>query len=250
MASASTRLLESIASRWGRPDQDDETPLLVDGVRVGSMRIGSGAKDAAWISTFEVESRFRAQGVGSRLLRELCDMADAAGAAIGLEAFSWGGLPEFYGRFGFSSEDGPSEDGYLEMTRPPGPAPDPDEDPEPDDRRRVADLIAGMAVFCADLPLTAALRPYRNVFAPDLAYPALVLTDLFADCPGRGAGSLYMAELSRRCDEAEIDIYTDAQDERSRDFYLARGFERTTGRRDHQLVRWAPDMGEEFDFEP
>jgi GNAT superfamily N-acetyltransferase len=98
--------------------------------------------------------------------------------------------------------------------------------------------------------IAAALRPRRNICAPDLAYPALVLTDLFAEAPGNGAGSAYMAELARRCDAEGLTLYTDAQDDRSRDFYLARGFERTTGRRDHQLVRWAPDPEAEFDVSP
>jgi GNAT superfamily N-acetyltransferase len=253
--SASERLLEAIASRWGAPDDAGKTRLAIDGIPVGRIRIGAGSPDAIWIFTFSVDHPFQGHGVGSRLMREICDLADAAGAAIGLEAFARpdredGGLPGFYGKFGFSAEFGPSEDGYLEMTRPPGPAPDPDDPIEPDDRRRVADLIAGMAVFNADLPLTAALRPYRNFLAPDLAYPAVVLTDLFAEAPGNGAGSAYMAELARRCDAAGITLYTDAQDDRSRDFYLARGFERTTGRRDHQLVRWAPDPEEEIDLSP
>jgi len=243
-------LLKAIESRWGPPDRAGDTPLLIDGVRVGRIRVSTGLPDTVWIHSLNVEERYRGQGVGSRLMRELGDLADAAGCALALEAFHRpdredGGLPGFYARLGFKVEGGPCEQGYLEMRRPPGPAPDPDEYQEPDHRRMVLDLIAGMAVFNADLPLTAALRPYRNPYAPECAYPAVVLTDLFAEHPGQGAGSAYLAELSRRCDAAGLTIYTDAQDERSRAFYLARGFERTTGRRDHQLVRWAPEPTEE-----
>jgi GNAT superfamily N-acetyltransferase len=246
----SALLLETIAARWGVPDAVGDTPLRIDGVRVGRVRVSAGLPDCVWIANISVEERYRGQRVGSRLLRELGDLADAAGCGIALEAFTRpdredGGLPSFYARLGFRAEHGPSEDGYLEMVRAPLPAPDPEEYPEPDHRRIVPDLIAGMAVFAADLPLTAALRPYRNIYAPDYAYPSVVLTDLFADQPGQGAGSAYMAELARRCDAAGLTLYTDAQDERSREFYLSRGFEKTTGRRDHQLVRWAPEPDNE-----
>lgn len=247
----SALLLETIAARWDAPDAVGDTPLLIDGVRVGRVRVSAGLPDCVWIANISVEERYRGHGVGSRLLRELGDLADAAGCGIALEAFARPdredeGLPGFYARFAFVVEGGPSEDGYLEMVRAPRPAPDPEDDPEPDHRRIVADLIAGMGVFAADLPLTAALRPYRNSYAPDYAYPSVVLTDLFADHPGQGAGSVYMGELARRCDAAGLTLYTDAEGTRSRDFYLARGFERTTGRRDHQLVRWAfePDNEE------
>ncbi|PTX52296.1 acetyltransferase (GNAT) family protein [Gemmobacter caeni] len=243
-------LLSAVEARWGAPGPSGRTPLLIDGVRVGEIALGAGLPDTVRIATIFVEERYRGHGVGTRLLRELGDLADAAGCALTLEAFvrpdrADGGLPGLYARLGFVAEHGPCEQGYLEMVRRPLPAPDPDDYAEPDHRRIVADLIAGMAVFAASLPLTAALRPYRNAYAPELAYPALVLTDLFADRPGQGAGSAYLAELSRRCDAAGLTLYTDAQDERSRDFYLARGFERTTGRRDHQLARWAPEPNEE-----
>jgi len=246
----SASLLDAIGARWGAPDPLGDTPLRIDGIRVGKVRVSAGLPDCVWIANISVEERYRGWGVGTRLLRELGDMADAAGCGIALEAFARpdredDGLPGFYARLGFEVEGGPCEQGYLEMRRPPRPVPDPDDYVEPDNRRIVADLIAGMGVFGADLPLTAALRPYRNAYAPDLAYPALVLTDLFADQPGQGAGSVYMAELARRCDAAGLTLYTDAQDDRSREFYLSRGFERTTGRRDHQLVRWAPEPDNE-----
>jgi GNAT superfamily N-acetyltransferase len=245
-----TALLRAIEARWGPPDHSGDTPLLIDGVQVGRLRVSAGLPETVWIHTFNVEERYRGHGVGSRLMREIGDLADAADCALALEAFARpdredGGLPGLYARLGFEVEGGPCEQGYLEMCRSPGPAPDPEEYQEQDHRRNVLDLIAGMAVFNADLPLTAALRPYRNPYASGFAYPAVVLTDLFAERPGQGAGSTYLAELSRRCDAAGLTLYTDAQDDRSRDFYLARGFERTTGRRDHQLVRWAPEPTEE-----
>ncbi len=221
----SASLLVTIEARWGAPDPAGDTPLLIDGVPVGRIRVSAGLPDCLWIATLSVEEQYRGHGVGPRLLRELGDLADAAGCALALEAFARpdredGGLPGFYARFGFEGEGGPCAQGYLEMRRPPRPVPDPDDYVEPDHRRTVGDLIAGMAVFAASLPLTA-------------------------DQPGQGAGSVYMAELARRCDAAGLTLYTDAQDERSRAFYLARGFERTTGRRDHQLVRWAPEPNEE-----
>ena len=114
-----------------------------------------------------------------------------------------------------------------------------DEDQEPVEA--VLDrVIAQMDAFVQDMPLTAHLRPYTNSYAPGMVYPAIVLTDLFADRPGAGAGTVYLSELGRRCDEEGLTLYTDAEGKRSFDFYVACGFEATTGRRDHQLVRWAP----------
>lgn len=128
---------------------------------------------------------------------------------------------------------------------------DGDHSHDPDARTRVADLIVAMDRFAEPLPLVAALRPYTNIYAPDLAYPAVVLTDLFAEKPGEGAGSVYMDALTEACEKANLTLYTDAQNDRSRDFYLARGFEVTTGRRDHQLVRWPPEEpGHDMEFAP
>lgn len=113
------------------------------------------------------------------------------------------------------------------------------------------DFIGQMDRFCEGLPLTAHLRPFRNMVTPQTVYPSIVLTDLFADTPGQGAGSAYMDELARLCDAYGFDIYTDAKGPQSRDFYLARGFERTTGSRGHQLVRWAPvsqELQDEMDY--
>lgn len=106
-------------------------------------------------------------------------------------------------------------------------------------------LIRRMRAWARTRPLTAFLRPYRNPYAPDMRYPAAVLTDLFADEPGSGVGTAYMRHLTRTADRLGVTLYTDAQDERSKTFYLRHGFEVTTGRRDHQLVRWPPDDSEE-----
>lgn len=118
-------------------------------------------------------------------------------------------------------------------------------------RARIAHVIAAMDELVLPLPLIAALRPYTNFYSPDMAYPAVVLTDLFADRPGEGAGSIYMDALTAACEKADLTLYTDAQNDRSRDFYLARGFEVTTGRRDHQLVRWPPEEPDhDMEFAP
>lgn len=101
-------------------------------------------------------------------------------------------------------------------------------------------VIKQMDAFVQNMPLIAHLRPYTNSYAPGMVYPAIVLTDLFADTPGGGAGTAYLTELGRLCDEEGLTLYTDAEGKRSFDFYVACGFEATTGRRDHQLVRWAP----------
>lgn len=101
---------------------------------------------------------------------------------------------------------------------------------------QVIDMIDA---YVAVMPLTACVAPLRIYCLPDIQVKhSIVLTDLFADVPGNGAGSDYLAELIRLCDENNITLYTDADGPRSRDFYLARGFEVTEGRRDHQLVHF------------
>jgi GNAT superfamily N-acetyltransferase len=122
-----TVLLKAIESCWGPPDRAGDTPLLIDGVRVGRIRVSAGLPDTVWIHSLNVEERYRGQGVGSRLMRELGNLADAAGCALALEAFHRpdredGGLPGFYARLGFEVEAGPDEAGYLEMSRPPEPS--------------------------------------------------------------------------------------------------------------------------------
>lgn len=112
---------------------------------------------------------------------------------------------------------------------------DPEEERKP--RSEVEALIARMDAFAQDMPLSACLVPYRNYYFPDIAYPAVVLNEFYADTPGQGVGTTYLDELKRLCDDASIILYTDAEGPRSRDYYLRRGFEVTTGRRDHQLVR-------------
>jgi len=120
-------LLSAVEACWGPPDPAGKTPLLIDGVRVGEIGLSAGLPDTVWIATLLVEERYRGQGVGSRLMRELGDLADAAGCALALEAFHRpdredGGLPGLYARFGFVVEIGPDEAGYLEMSRPPEPS--------------------------------------------------------------------------------------------------------------------------------
>lgn len=125
-----------------------------------------------------------------------------------------------------------------------------------DDDRDIEAVLSGvisrMDRFVADRPLEAILEPYRNSFMPEMSYPAVVLNSFFAEEPGGGHGSAYLEELFRICDEEFLTVYTDAEGPRSRDFYLARGFEVTEGRRDHQLVRWAPlppELAEEMGLE-
>lgn len=122
-------LLSAVEARWGPPDPAGRTPLLIDGVRVGEIGLNAGLPDTVRIATLLIKARYRGQGVGSRLLRELGDMADAAGCALALKAFHRpdredAGLPDFYEQFGFVVEAGPDEAGYLEMVRTPRCAPE------------------------------------------------------------------------------------------------------------------------------
>ena len=117
-------LLSAVEACWGPPDPAGMTPLLIDGVRVGEIGLSAGLPDTIRIATLLVEERYRGQGVGSCLMRELGDLADVAGCALALEAFARpdhedGGLPGLYARLGFEVEEGPCEQGYLEMRRPP-----------------------------------------------------------------------------------------------------------------------------------
>lgn len=222
--------------------------LTVSGQSVGKATITpvSGGKMVR-IETLNIDERLREGGVGRHILREICDMADKAECSITLDAFDYPGmeghgwLVKLYRSFGFEIDTPMDENGYVNLVRDPHPPFDPAERPEEEDRRKVEKVIAEMAVLSSEWPLEAHLKPYRNSYAPDMAYPAVVLTDLFADTPGEGFGTLYLEELARRCDAAGLTQYTDADGTRSREFYLARGFEVTAGRRDHQLVRWAQD---------
>ena len=74
-----TALLSEIEALWGAPDPAGRTPLLIDGVRVGGISLSAGLPDTVRIATIFVEERYRGHGVGTRLLRELGDLADAAG---------------------------------------------------------------------------------------------------------------------------------------------------------------------------
>ncbi len=121
---------------------------------------------------------------------------------------------------------------------------DDEQNEEEEIRQRVNKLISSMEDFSKDLAIEAHIRPYINPYFPDMAHEAVVLTDLFADEPGSGVGSKYIAELKRQCDKNLLTLYTDAQGPESCRFYLKRGFSLVKPRGHHQLVYCPP-----FDFE-
>ena len=67
----------------------------------------------------------------------------------------------------------------------------------------------------------------------------MVLTDLYADHPGQGAGTKVMQHMCELADRYGVNIYTDAEGPPSKAFYLKFGFESSRDR-GHMLVRYPP----------
>jgi GNAT superfamily N-acetyltransferase len=101
---------------------------------------------------------------------------------------------------------------------------------------RVELLSEAMAEFVADMPIVAEFRPWANLVTGDIQ--GIELTDLFADEPGRGAGTTFMRELGRLADETDLTVYVHPDSVRAREFYERFGFERSAAAR--CLVRYPP----------
>jgi len=101
-------------------------------------------------------------------------------------------------------------------------------------------VIAGVRAFAEGLPVTVEMRTYVNPYTDEVQ--GVVLTDLFADVPGNGAGGAVVKEMIRLAELAGVTVYTDADGPRSAGFYRKMGFERSTGR-GHQLA-WHPPLPE------
>jgi GNAT superfamily N-acetyltransferase len=114
---------------------------------------------------------------------------------------------------------------------------DPEDLAEVPQEQRAAVVIEAVRAFAAGLPITVEMSPYRNRYSRDVQ--GVVLTDLFADEPGKGTGSAVVREMIRLAVAADISLYTDAQGPESASFYEKMGFERSAGS-GHQFAHHPP----------
>lgn len=109
------------------------------------------------------------------------------------------------------------------------------------------DMIQAAQNICNEVKRFAIGKPINVELRPEIVHGnchGVVLTDLFATEPGSGVGTPLMRRLIELCDEAGLNLFTDAEGPRSADFYTKLGASRdSTGR--HQFV-WYPDISEEF----
>ena len=109
-----------------------------------------------------------------------------------------------------------------------------------DETRQAAQTVCDQVMkFASDKPITIELRPeirYENC-------RGIVLTDLFANVPGQGVGTIVMKYLMGLADEAGLNIYTNAEGPRSTQYYMKLGFEKAPNS-GHELCYYPP-----FDFE-
>lgn len=103
--------------------------------------------------------------------------------------------------------------------------------PTLDDVNRIANAINK---FARDNGVTAELRQF-----PQASFPAIELTDLFAERLGSGDGTKVMQELSRMADEADINVYLRPSEPRNKIFYARFGFEPDPQHRS-MMVRYPP----------
>lgn len=108
---------------------------------------------------------------------------------------------------------------------------------DPDDVERiqlegVEKIPAIIESFANKLEVNAVLRQLPEAF-----YPALELTDLFAEHTGSGHGSKVMAELCRVADETFLNVYLKPSSARNREFYSRFGFETS---KNNMMVRFSP----------
>jgi GNAT superfamily N-acetyltransferase len=97
--------------------------LRIDGEVLALARVDGATVDEVWVNP-----AFRRQGLGRRLMKWVCNDADAAGATLRLfplgelGAMSTDQLYAWYARFGFVTE---TQDSYAWMMRRPRKIPQP-----------------------------------------------------------------------------------------------------------------------------
>jgi ribosomal protein S18 acetylase RimI-like enzyme len=93
------------------------------------------------------------------------------------------------------------------------------EDAETPAATTVSRIATELKKFARPLGVTAELRQM-----PEAYFPALELTDLYADKLGTGAGSKVMTELARLADEAGLNVYLRPSNQGNKAFYAKFGF--------------------------
>ncbi|MHB8408321.1 MAG: N-acetyltransferase [Acidiferrobacterales bacterium] len=99
-------------------------------------------------------------------------------------------------------------------------------------------LISLVSTFARSVSVTAGLIHRRSMF--DDMTIGVELTDLFADFPGKGCGTMVMEYLARLADQEGLAAYVKPGSPRNRVFYARFGFEVTRGACGFEMVRPAP----------
>ena len=108
----------------------------------------------------------------------------------------------------------------------------------------VAAVIAEVEWFAKGVHVHATLDAWK----PFGAISGLELTDLFADEPGKGAGSLVMKKLHEIADDIRLPVYLRPSGLDSRRFYERHGYVQARGLFAPHLVRF-PELAQDDEDE-
>ena len=93
--------------------------MLVDGDAAGRLYVRR-ALNVILIVDIALLAPFRGRGIGTAILRDLCDEADHHGHVISLHVSTTNRARHLYARMGFRQiDDGSDASMYVPMTRPP-----------------------------------------------------------------------------------------------------------------------------------
>lgn len=96
--------------------------VLLNAVQVGALTWHEGAA-AIRLLDIGLEARYRGQGLGERLLKELIGQADPQGKALELAVMRHNPALRLYQRLGFHAQPGAQDEVQLQMRREPQPVP-------------------------------------------------------------------------------------------------------------------------------
>jgi GNAT superfamily N-acetyltransferase len=98
------------------------------------------------------------------------------------------------------------------------------------------EITALVKQFAEPLPITVELRPYYRYEVCQ----GVILTDLYANEPGQGAGSKVMKYMCDLAHDRGVSLYTDPEGPRSLAFYEKFGFEHSRISGGPMLQKLAP----------
>jgi hypothetical protein len=112
-----------------------------------------------------------------------------------------------------------------------------------------AEMLNAAERICVMVKAKSKRMPIRVELRPDIRHGychGIMVTDLYADEPGNGAGSELMNFLFRLADEAGLNVSLNAEGPRSHRFYTKLGMEKDSSGY-HHLVKYA-ELGPEYDY--